>query len=113
MKPLTCLSIFFVCLLFASCQKVDFGEETEVPEGKVLAKFQVGIYDMIPFDRVNAAKTRSEDIASLCRQGLKGCRRQGFQYTLCRACSGCVSCRNPRTQSGQEPYDDGCKEDNV
>ena len=67
MKPLTCLSIFFVCLLFASCQKVDFGEETEVPEGKVLAKFQVGIYDMIPFDRVNAAKTRSEDIASLCR----------------------------------------------
>lgn len=38
-----------------------------MPQGKVLAKFQVGIYDMIPFDRVNAAKTRSEDIASLCR----------------------------------------------
>ena len=67
MKPLTCLSLFFVCLLFASCQKIAIEEDPDVPQGKVLAKFQVGIYDMIPFDRVNAAKTRSEDIASLCR----------------------------------------------
>ena len=68
MRQLTYLSLVFACLLLASCQKVAFiEEEPDVPQGKVLAKFQVGIYDMIPFDRVNAAKTRSEDIASLCR----------------------------------------------
>ena len=68
MRQLTYLSLVFACLLLASCQKVAFIEDDpDVPQGKVLAKFQVGIYDMIPFDRVNAAKTRSEDIASLCR----------------------------------------------
>ena len=69
MRQLTYLSLVFACLLLASCQKVAFIEDDpDVPQGKVLAKFQVGIYDMIPFDRVNAAKTRSEDIASLCRE---------------------------------------------
>lgn len=67
MRRLTYISLFFVCLLFASCQKISIEDEPDVPQGKVMAKFKVGIYDMVPFDKVNTAKTRSEDIASLCK----------------------------------------------
>ena len=59
MRRLTYISLFFVCLLFASCQKITIEDEPDVPQGKVMARFKVGIYDMVPFDKVNTAKTRS------------------------------------------------------
>lgn len=67
MKALTYISVFLMCLLFASCQKVAVDDDIDVPEGKNLVTFNVGIYQQLPFTEVNAAKTRAQDIASLCK----------------------------------------------
>jgi hypothetical protein len=42
-------------------------DDIDVPEGKNLVTFNVGIYQQLPFTEVNAAKTRAQDIASLCK----------------------------------------------
>lgn len=64
MRQLTYLSLLFVCLLFASCQKVEIGEETEVPEGSTLVTFRV-----VPFEQKDFAnaKSRATDISRLCK----------------------------------------------
>ena len=67
MRSLTYISLFLMCLLFASCQKVAVEDDVDVPEGKNLVTFNVGIYQQLPFTEVNAAKTRAQDIASLCK----------------------------------------------
>lgn len=67
MRQLTYITLFLMCLLFASCQKVAIGDEPDAPEGKNIVKFNVSVYEMVPFDKVNGAKTRSQDIASLCK----------------------------------------------
>jgi hypothetical protein len=64
MKALTYIPLLLMCLLFASCQKVDLGEETEVPEGKNLVTFKVKQFEQKDFDK---AKSRATEISSLCK----------------------------------------------
>lgn len=64
MRQLTYLPLLFVCLLFASCQKIEFGEETEVPEGSTLVTFRVRPFEQKDFAN---AKSRATDISRLCK----------------------------------------------
>lgn len=64
MKALTYIPLLLMCLLFAACQKVDLGEETEVPEDKNLVTFKVKQFEQKDFDK---AKSRATEISSLCK----------------------------------------------
>lgn len=64
MKALTYIPLFLMCLLFAACQKVDLGEDPDVPEGTNLVTFKVRQFEQREFDK---AKSRATEISSLCK----------------------------------------------
>lgn len=64
MRLWTYFSLLFVALSFAACQKVDVGNETEVPDGTNLVTFKVRQFEQKNFDK---AKSRATEISRLCK----------------------------------------------
>ena len=62
MKALTYIPLFLMCLLFASCQKIDLGEDPDAPEGTNLVTFKVRQFEQREFDKAKSRATVAQTV---------------------------------------------------